>query len=68
LEVDFDEKSQFMSAPSLFIMIFISLKLVVRKLFFINPIRMLPSQPLGVSLPRKMFFSQKFSMNKEDMV
>jgi hypothetical protein len=67
LDQDRAEELTLISAPFLFTLIFVSMKLVVRKVFFVNTIRMIPQGALdGVSLPSKVLFSFRNTKSLED--
>lgn len=55
------EDTTLISAPFLFIIIFASMKLVIRKSFFICNPRLVSEYTLGISLPRKMLMKQNWS-------
>jgi hypothetical protein len=62
---DFDglnEDTTLISAPFLFIIIFASMKLLIRKSLFICNPRLVSEYTLGVSLPRKMLMKQNCSL------
>jgi len=57
-----------MSACFLFIIVFFANKVVIRKLFFINTMRLIPQGNLGITLPSKALFCIKSSMCLDEYI
>lgn len=55
------EAYAYISAPVLFVLTFCALRIPIRKLFFINQVRMKPKDCLAISIPRRMFLTQNTS-------
>lgn len=54
----YNENTTLISAPFLFIILFATWKLIIRKTFFINNPRLVSEYTLGISIPRKMLMKQ----------
>ena len=63
-----DSTSFPMGANCLFVIIFFTTKLVFRKVFFINTMRLIPQGSMQMSVPGKMFFSFNDSMSLTETV
>lgn len=50
-----NENTSLIGAPFLFVLIFVTFKLIIRKGFFINNVRLITQSSYGLSLPRTMF-------------